>query len=565
MAYKKQTCSVCNGTGKVMFVDREWGDSEVRCSRCGGTLISYGDCSYCGFYLNENGICQSGKCGKRDPNAPLSSDGTLRKPSASGGSTPVVEKLPPEIEKIRIEAEQGDVDSQTELARIYHEGKRVTKNMVKALEWYEKAAAQGADVNFETSTLKSLIAAAKITSGSSSQTPKPSVPVAPAPKTETITVGGFMPKENKKLTYPNGDVYEGDLLGGKPHGKGKYIYTGGRLYEGDWVAGKFQGKGKLILPSGDVYEGDFDFGKFHGKGKLTSANGTVQDGNWDNGKFLGSATATSAATTAPQTIQAAQSTGKTLEDAIKLMQSGRAAEAVPILESLGERGNAQASSTVAAHYLEGLGVKKDITQAVKWLQKSAEQGSAESQLILSSWYMDGENVTKNEKLGFDWCKKAAESGHKIAQNNLGLYYLNGTGTAQSDKDAFIWFKKSADQRYEKALTSTGYCYHYGRGVSIDLAKAFEYYTKGAEKEDDNALLNIGVCYFKGQGVKRDFDKAYEYFSNAADKNNAMAMLIKLDFDKLRDEEKEKGITFNKVFNAVDKAMAINDILSSFGF
>jgi len=48
---------------------------------------------------------------------------------------------------------------------------------------------------------------------------------------------------NKK-TYPNGDVYEGNLKDDQPHGKGKMTYIeDGRVYEGDWVDGKRNGKG----------------------------------------------------------------------------------------------------------------------------------------------------------------------------------------------------------------------------------------------------------------------------------------------------------------------------------
>jgi len=79
MAYKKQTCEICKGTGINEW--SEYGEKiTIKCSRCRGTLISYGSCSSCGFYLNENGICQSGLCGKRDPDAPSSSSGTTAPP-----------------------------------------------------------------------------------------------------------------------------------------------------------------------------------------------------------------------------------------------------------------------------------------------------------------------------------------------------------------------------------------------------------------------------------------------------------------------------------------------------
>jgi hypothetical protein len=104
--------------------------------------------------------------------------------------------------------------------------------------------------------------------------------------------------------------YEGDIVDGKPHGKGEYHnlvkewdYKGdfvegkmtgtGRLegrsfdliYEGDFVDGKFHGKGKL-RDEGCIYEGDFADGFFHGKGKMTYPNGRVEEGNWKYGKLI---------------------------------------------------------------------------------------------------------------------------------------------------------------------------------------------------------------------------------------------------------------------------------------
>jgi len=72
MAYKEQKCKVCEGSGKVVK-----GDLKVQCNICNGTGTAYGDCSSCGSYLFEDGLCS--RCGKRDPNAPSS-------PSSGGSS-----------------------------------------------------------------------------------------------------------------------------------------------------------------------------------------------------------------------------------------------------------------------------------------------------------------------------------------------------------------------------------------------------------------------------------------------------------------------------------------------
>src|SRR3569623_974365 len=59
------------------------------------------------------------------------------------------------------------------------------------------------------------------------------------------------------ITLENGNVYTGELLDGKPHGKGvmKYI-DNGRTYEGGWSHGLRSGFGKLIYIDGCFNEGN---------------------------------------------------------------------------------------------------------------------------------------------------------------------------------------------------------------------------------------------------------------------------------------------------------------------
>ena len=95
------------------------------------------------------------------------------------------------------------------------------------------------------------------------------------------------PHGKGKLTSPDGDVYEGDFVNGKPNGKGKYTYADGGVYEGDYVDGKRTGKGKETSAKGYVYEGDIVNDKPNGKGKLTFADGAVYEGDFVDVKRTG--------------------------------------------------------------------------------------------------------------------------------------------------------------------------------------------------------------------------------------------------------------------------------------
>jgi hypothetical protein len=72
-----------------------------------------------------------------------------------------------------------------------------------------------------------------------------------------------------KLPFLDG-CYEGDIVNGKPHGKGVYYDPQEETYyNGDFVDGKMTGKGRYAAVTCQyVYEGDFVDGEFHGKGTL---------------------------------------------------------------------------------------------------------------------------------------------------------------------------------------------------------------------------------------------------------------------------------------------------------
>lgn len=148
---------------------------------------------------------------------------------------------------------------------------------------------------------------------------------------------------NGKMTWPNGDKYEGGFENGAPHGGGVYrSYANGETFTGNFAHGKRNGQGLLewddslaslhaeweddridgpVListfsgfytgewrgkgePHGEgkdidrhdenVYEGQYQRGLRHGKGKAVWSDGSEYIGEWRGGKQHGKGTYTSA-------------------------------------------------------------------------------------------------------------------------------------------------------------------------------------------------------------------------------------------------------------------------------
>lgn len=93
-----------------------------------------------------------------------------------------------------------------------------------------------------------------------------------------------LPNGKGKITFTNGGTYEGELKDGLSDGIGKESFSNGNVYEGDFSNGLSEGKGKLSFQNGDIYKGDFRNGSANGKGKLTTVNGDIFEGNLRDGK-----------------------------------------------------------------------------------------------------------------------------------------------------------------------------------------------------------------------------------------------------------------------------------------
>ena len=84
-------------------------------------------------------------------------------------------------------------------------------------------------------------------------------------------------------------VFTGNFINGKIKGKGKMTYPNGDILEGDWDEFKFTGSGKLFLANGSTYEGEWKNGKKHGKGVLFVKDKKVMEGEFVEDLFNGMA------------------------------------------------------------------------------------------------------------------------------------------------------------------------------------------------------------------------------------------------------------------------------------
>jgi hypothetical protein len=81
-------------------------------------------------------------------------------------------------------------------------------------------------------------------------------------------------------------------------------------------------------------------------------------------------------------------------------------------------------------------------------QLLAEAGDSEAQVALAGLYMDGLGVRRDVAEAVKWYKRAARHGHVVAQSNLGDLYAEGRGVRRDLVEAYVWLSLAAQQGHQ---------------------------------------------------------------------------------------------------------------------
>jgi len=199
-------------------------------------------------------------------------------------------------------------------------------------------------------------------------------------------------------------------------------------------------------------------------------------------------------------------------------------EAVAWYRKAADAGNVDAMLNIGSRYMNGIDVRKDMREALAWYRKAADAGNVDAIVNLGVCYHEGTGVKQNIDKAIKYYQKANELGNSDAMLNLGICHLNGTGVEKNIKTALRYILLAIKSGNTDAMTNLGICYEDGNGVEQDINEAIAWYRRAAERGNKIAMFNLGVCYQNGTGIEQDMHKAVEHYRKAADAGNAVAML-----------------------------------------
>lgn len=221
---------------------------------------------------------------------------------------------------------------------------------------------------------------------------------------------------------------------------------------------------------------------------------------------------------------------------------------------------AEAMDLMGTCLAAGIGVEKNIPEAVEWFKKAAENNEPKGCLHLSDCYKEGIGVRKSTYEAERWRERAAKAGNsqaalQIAKSTQKRYKALESSHDQVKKYAEIAYQKGEDEAGVILAKNCWYIADYSSKMTKDekaeLYQKAEYYFAEAEKkgvsnaraeranfylhrfrhkktEEGIVLLKeeaekkkavaqyyLGVCYMKGIGVKKDKKLGKSYIRLAA--------------------------------------------------
>lgn len=188
-------------------------------------------------------------------------------------------------------------------------------------------------------------------------------------------------------------------------------------------------------------------------------------------------TANVAASISPETMK----TDKTTSAPLPLAGVGPV-----LLRQAAAQGDPRAQHEIGLRYTNGIGVKRNLSEAAAWYERAASQEFAPAQYRLGSLYEKGLGVKRDLINATNWYLRAAEQGNARAMHNLAVISAMGSSGKPNMSEALKWFTKAANFGVKDSQFNLGILYGQGMGVKQDLAESYKWFALAAKTGDNDS-------------------------------------------------------------------------------
>ncbi|XP_023930003.1 protein sel-1 homolog 3 [Lingula anatina] len=189
------------------------------------------------------------------------------------------------------------------------------------------------------------------------------------------------------------------------------------------------------------------------------------------------------------------------------------------------------------------GVTRNLTEAVMYYRMAAKAGDPIALFDYGLLQLKGLGIKKNISQALQNLNKSAEMNHGDAWNALGWYYLNFEDNLNESARCF---EKAYSLGSVSAGHNLGYLHHTGQfpGKGADKYTAYQYYEWAADQGHLDSGVMVATFYHKGfPGLDRNPYQAAIWAQFLGEKSNAVGRLLRRALRAYKDEDRHIALLY----------------------
>lgn len=196
-----------------------------------------------------------------------------------------------------------------------------------------------------------------------------------------------------------------------------------------------------------------------------------------------------------------------------------------IAQDRAAQGDGEAMCQLGNRHLEGDGVDQDMKKAAEWWQKAHEAGDVGGTHNMGYYYLHEGEAEK----GVNYLIQSSAAGYALSYHVLGGYYLSNAEEEGNIQKGMINMTTAAELGYAPSQWNLVSIYHDGKIVPKDYDKSRYWLDKCLESNYPQAHYAKGQCLFYGDMYEQDFTQALEHLRTAVERgvHEADALYIQL--------------------------------------
>jgi TPR repeat protein len=211
-----------------------------------------------------------------------------------------------------------------------------------------------------------------------------------------------------------------------------------------------------------------------------------------------------------------------VDDAYGAYQRGLYLSALNIALPKAQLGDAAAQTLVAELMNNGLGVRRNPTDAAFWYEQAAKAGDANAQYKYALMLLTGENVKQDKKAADVMMRKAAQGGSREAQFNVAQLLSAADPGEKGLKEALPYYEKAAFQGVPDAQYALSQLYYHMDLPREKRQQARDWLLKAALAGYDTAQYDMAMWLINGVAGERNYEEGFRWMQIAANRGHVVA-------------------------------------------